>query len=58
MEEICGVAVHNATMNDIQRWMKCNSTISEDCNYEGLEYPKTCSCPPCNQCFSSCNGEL
>ena len=58
MEEISGVAVHFATMTDIQRWMKCTNTQYKDCNDMGLQYPINCSCPPCNQCLSKCNGEF
>ena len=58
MKEICGVAAENATINDIQRWVKCNNMDPEHCNDMGLQHPITCSCPPCDQCFASCHGEF
>ena len=47
---VCGVRPLDATQNDFQRYFKCKSIHPEDCNDEGLEFPTSCSVPPCDQC--------
>ena len=47
---VCGVRPLDATQNDLQRYFKCKSIHPKDCNDKGLEFPTTCSVPPCDQC--------
>ena len=50
MVYVVGIKPLDATRNDFQRYFKCRNIHSEDCNDEGLQFPKTCSVAPCNQC--------
>lgn len=57
MIQITGVDVFHATFNDAQRYLKCKPIKKEDCNDKGLQFPITCSCPPCEQCSATpCQG--
>ena len=47
---VCGVRPLDATQNDFQRYFKCKNIHPEDCNDKGLEFPTSCSVPPCDQC--------
>ena len=58
MINTCGVASDQATLNDFQRLFKCKSIQKADCNDQGLEFPASCSCPPCNECTPSCQGKF
>ena len=51
-----GVKPLDATRDDFQRYFKCWDIHSEDCNDEGLQFPKTCSVAPCNQCNGGINA--
>ena len=52
MKEITGVDKFEATFGDWQRQFKCNGNWAIDCNEMGLEFPLTCSYPPCNTCYA------
>ena len=44
-KRICG-----PTYEDFQRMFKCQNIHSQWCNDKGLQFPVTCSVPPCNRC--------
>ena len=50
MIDISGVAFHDGTFEDFQRYFKCKNVHPEKCNDAGLQFPTKCSVPPCNQC--------
>ena len=50
MTDICGVSVQEAKFEDFQRFFKCNDVQKEYCNDKGLQFPTTCSFPPCDSC--------
>ena len=64
MKDSCGVSVKEASFEDFQRLFKCNDISKKYCNDRGLQFPTTCSVPPCNVCTisptipSSCQGHL
>ena len=64
MKDSCGVPVKDASIEDFQRLFKCKDISKSDCNDRGLQFPTTCSVPPCNVCTisppvpSSCQGHL
>ena len=51
MEQVTGVSPKLATIEDFQRMFKCNDNNKADCNEKGLQFPQTCTFPPCNQCY-------
>ena len=61
MQGLIGVNVYDASLTDAQRYIMCK-TFSDpqkkaDCNDNGLQFPSTCSCPPCDKCsITSCEG--
>ena len=50
MQEVTGVNHTNATFEDFQREFKCKDIRKADCNDKGLQFPSTCSYPPCDKC--------
>ena len=50
MEVVTGVTLNSATFEDFQREFKCKDIWKAECNDKGLQFPSTCSYPPCNQC--------
>jgi hypothetical protein len=50
---ISGVNLDQASDKDFQRMYKCLSLNAPDCNDQGLDFPTTCSKPPCNACLES-----
>lgn len=50
MEEVTGSKPEHATFADFQREYKCKNIRSSLCNDKGLQFPLTCSFPPCDQC--------
>ena len=52
MRRICGMNLPEATREDFQRYFRCAGIESSSCVDLGLQYPKTCSSPPCNKCLS------
>ena len=50
MNDICGISFQNGTFEDFQRFFRCQNMKSPMCNDKGLQFPSTCSVPPCNQC--------
>ena len=50
METISHVSVKEAIQSDFQRLFKCKGIHEAYCNDQGLEFPSTCSSPPCNLC--------
>uniref|UniRef100_A0A7M6DRN4 Glycoside hydrolase family 2 catalytic domain-containing protein n=1 Tax=Clytia hemisphaerica TaxID=252671 RepID=A0A7M6DRN4_9CNID len=49
MPAICGISSNKATVEDFQRYFKCKNLVANDC--QKLQYPPTCSKPPCNVCL-------
>ena len=47
---VTGVPFEEATYEDFQRLFKCNDIHKAECNDKGLQYPRLCSHPPCDQC--------
>ena len=56
MLEVTGVNPTDATLKDFQREFKCKNLELGDC--KGLQFPLTCSFPPCNQCSIENSGKL
>ena len=50
MPQRTGVLAKNATYEDFQRIFKCKALKRDDCNHRGLQFPRRCSHPPCDQC--------
>eukprot|EP00930_Biecheleria_cincta_P050753 TRINITY_DN3592_c0_g1_i4.p1 TRINITY_DN3592_c0_g1~~TRINITY_DN3592_c0_g1_i4.p1 ORF type:complete len:696 (+),score=104.90 TRINITY_DN3592_c0_g1_i4:58-2145(+) len=51
MEALAGKNLQQATWNDYQIMYKCNRMNYAQC--KDLQFPKSCSRPPCNQCLES-----
>ena len=58
MEMVTGAKPKNAVFEDFQRYFKCKKVYKDYCNDEGLEFPLTCSFPPCNQCAIEFEGKF
>ena len=58
MEQVTGSKPESATFEDFQREFKCKNLHSSDCNEKLLEFPLTCSFPPCNQCTVGNQGKF
>ena len=56
MEEVAGVTAKDASFQDFHRLFKCKNIHNANCNQKGLQYPPTCSFPPCNQCVIENDG--
>ena len=54
---ITGVPAKEATYEDFQRLFKCENISKADCNDNGLQFPRSCSHPPCNQCTVDYNSK-
>merc|ERR1712061_296992 len=50
---ISGVNLTQATYQDFQRMYKCLKLNAPDCHDKGLDFPSTCSNPPCNACLEN-----
>ena len=50
MKKQTGVEPRDGSFEDFQRIFKCNGIHDYDCNNIGLQFPLTCSYPPCNTC--------
>ena len=50
MKKITGVDPKDASFKDFQRFFKCNGNWAKDCNDKGLQFPRSCSYPPCDKC--------
>ena len=52
MKKITGVEPRDASLEDFQRIFKCIDLAPEACNKEkdALQFPLTCTYPPCNVC--------
>ena len=50
MKKITGVDPKDASYKDFQRIYKCNGIWAKDCNDKGLQFPLSCSYPPCDKC--------
>ena len=50
MKKITGVDPRDGSFGDFQRIFKCNGIWAQHCNNKGLQFPLTCSYPPCNTC--------
>ena len=50
MKKVTGSEPKDASFEDFQREFKCKDVAKNDCNGKGLQFPLTCSSPPCNQC--------
>ena len=50
MYNVTGISPQDATRNDFQRYFICKDKHVNDCIKKGLQFPKTCSAPPCDQC--------
>ena len=57
MKRITGVEPIEAKFEDFQRIFKCLDIWKELCNDQGLQYPLTCSHPPCNTCSMNQPGK-
>ena len=58
MKYVTGVEPSAATHEDFQRIFKCQNLRAVDCNDKGLQFPATCSVPPCNECIAKRIGDL
>ena len=58
MENITGVTPSEASFEDFQREYKCKNLHASHCNSRGLQFPSTCSFPPCNRCSLQYKGKL
>ena len=47
---IAGVHAKDAAYEDFQRFFKCRDVDRDNCNGAGLQFPTSCSHPPCNHC--------
>ena len=56
MKDVTGVTIDKATFKDFQREFKCKNLSQKDCNSNGLQFPSSCSLPPCNRCFVNETG--
>ena len=56
MKKRIGVEPRDGTFEDFQRIYKCNNIHKKDCNDKGLEFPLSCSHPPCDNCGSHIPG--
>ena len=56
MRKTIGVEPIHASFNDFQRMYKCKDIWKENCNDEGLQFPLTCSYPPCDKCAVNLTG--
>ena len=45
-----GVLAKHATYEDFQRLFKCEPLEKDECNESGLQFPRSCSYPPCDLC--------
>ena len=45
-----GVLAKHATYEDFQRLFKCENLQNGTCNDNGLQFPRSCSHPPCHLC--------
>ena len=50
MIDVTGVSPKDATFEDFQREFKCRNLHIVDCKKQLLQFPLTCSFPPCNRC--------
>ena len=50
MKKQTGVEPRDGSFEDFQRIFKCNGIWAKHCNNQGLQFPLTCSYPPCNTC--------
>ena len=57
MKQKTGVEPRDGSFEDFQRIFKCNDIQANDCNDQGLQYPFTCSHPPCNTCSMNQPGK-
>ena len=57
MKKQTGVEPRDGSFEDFQRIFKCNGLHASDCNDRGLQFPLTCSHPPCNTCNQNQPGK-
>ena len=50
MINVTGISPLDATRNDFQRYFICKDKHVNECIKKGLQFPKSCSAPPCDQC--------
>ena len=50
MSRVTGVVAKNATYEDFQRKFRCERHAPTLCVDQGLQFPRTCSHPPCDRC--------
>ena len=55
MKEVTGKEPKDASFEDFQREFKCKDVQKAACNEQGLQFPLTCSFPPCNYCPGNCS---
>ena len=58
LEMITGEKPQYATFEDFQRYFKCKNVQRDSCNDRGLDFPLTCSFPPCDQCSIGLEGKF
>ena len=58
MRPMVGVLPSQGNYEDFQRMFKCENIHSVHCNDKGLQFPTTCSVPPCNTCSAQRIGKL
>ena len=58
MQNVTGVIPTDASFEDFQREYKCKNLHANHCNAKGLQFPSTCSFPPCNRCSVQSKGKL
>ena len=57
MQDMCGISAKDASFEDFQRLFKCTNEHAVYCNEKGLQFPNTCSFPPCNRCTVNESGK-
>ena len=58
MSLITGVIAKNATYEDFQRKFYCDNRFNDVCMSKGLQFPRSCSHPPCDRCTVSNQSKL
>ena len=58
MPLVTGVLAGNATYEDFQREFYCKRIQSQFCRDKGLQFPRFCSHPPCDQCTVDYRSKL
>ena len=58
MPLITGVLAKHATYEDFQRLFYCKKIKMSDCYDKGLQFPRSCSHPPCDRCTVDIKSKL